>query len=269
LGQLQPDEGSVTFGSKLEVAYSDQLREQLDPDKNLIDNVCGGQDFIEINGKRRHAISYLGDFLFSPERVRTPVKALSGGEQNRAILAKLFSKPANLLVLDEPTNDLDIETLELLEEILLTFDGTVLLVSHDRDFMDNVVTSLLVLEGNGVVSEQAGGYSDWVARGGRLLDSVDKPAAAEPNAEPEEAAVATAPTKKRKLSYKDQRELDSLPGQIEKLEQRQQNLETSVSQPDFYQGDHAEVEKTLGELTGLQAELEAVFERWAELEGKL
>jgi ATP-binding cassette subfamily F protein uup len=267
LGQLQPDEGSVTFGSKLEVAYSDQLREQLDPDKNLIDNVCGGQDFIEINGKRRHAISYLGDFLFSPERVRTPVKALSGGEQNRAILARLFSKPANLLVLDEPTNDLDIETLELLEEILLTFDGTVLLVSHDRDFMDNVVTSLLVLEGDGVVSEQAGGYSDWVARGGRLTDSVDKPAAAVPNAEPEEAA-ATAPTKKRKLSYKDQRELDSLPGQIEKLEQRQQNLETSVAQPDFYQGDHAQVEKTLGELTSVQAELEAVFERWAALEGE-
>jgi ATP-binding cassette subfamily F protein uup len=269
LGQLQPDEGSVTFGSKLEVAYSDQLREQLDPGKNLIDNVCGGQDFIEINGKRRHAISYLGDFLFSPQRVRTPVKALSGGEQNRAILARLFSKPANLLVLDEPTNDLDIETLELLEEILLTFDGTVLLVSHDRDFMDNVVTSLLVLEGNGVVSEQAGGYSDWEARGGRLIDSVDKPAAAVPKAEPEEAAVATAPAKKSKLSYKDQRELDSLPGQIEKLELRIQELETRVSKPDFYQGDRADVEETLDELAGVQAELETVFERWAVLEGEL
>jgi ATP-binding cassette subfamily F protein uup len=269
LGQLQPDEGSVTFGSKLEVAYSDQLREQLDPGKNLIDNVCGGQDFIEINGKRRHAISYLGDFLFSPQRVRTPVKALSGGEQNRAILARLFSKPANLLVLDEPTNDLDIETLELLEEILLTFDGTVLLVSHDRDFMDNVVTSLLVLEGNGVVSEQAGGYSDWEARGGRLIDSVDKPAAAVPKAEPEEAAVATAPAKKSKLSYKDQRELDSLPGQIEKLELRIQELETRVSKPDFYQGDRADVEETLDELAGVQAELETVFERWAALEGEL
>ena len=171
LGQLQPDSGVVKRGSKLEVAYSDQLRGQLDPEKNLIDNVCGGQEFIEINGKRRHAISYLGDFLFSPERVRTPVKALSGGEQNRAVLARLFSKPANLLVLDEPTNDLDIETLELLEEILLTFDGTVLLVSHDREFMDNVVTSLLVVEGNGVVSEHAGGYSDWLRRGGRLVES--------------------------------------------------------------------------------------------------
>ena len=144
LGQLQPDEGSVKLGTKLEIAYSDQLRGKLEPEQNLIDNVCGGQEFIELNGKRRHAISYLGDFLFSPERVRTPVKALSGGEQNRAILARLFSKPANLLVLDEPTNDLDIETLELLEDILLSFDGTVILVSHDRDFMDHVVTQLLI-----------------------------------------------------------------------------------------------------------------------------
>ena len=269
LGQLQPDEGSVTFGSKLEVAYSDQLREQLDPEKNLIDNVCGGQDFIEINGKRRHAISYLGDFLFSPQRVRTPVKALSGGEQNRAILARLFSKPANLLVLDEPTNDLDIETLELLEEILLTFDGTVLLVSHDRDFMDNVVTSLLVLEGDGVVSEQAGGYSDWVARGGRLLDSVEQSATMTSRIAPEDATVASAaPAKKRKLSYKDQRVLDSLPAMIEQLEQRQQELETRISQPEFYQENHSETEKTLGELASVQAELEAVFERWAELEGE-
>ncbi len=271
LGQLQPDAGKVTFGSKLEVAYSDQLREQLDPEKNLIDNICGGQDFIEINGKRRHAISYLGDFLFSPQRVRTPVKALSGGEQNRAILARLFSKPANLLVLDEPTNDLDIETLELLEEILLTFDGTVLLVSHDRDFMDNVVTSLLVLEGDGVVSEQAGGYSDWVARGGRLADSVEKPTTAAPQTEPEDANAmsSAAPAKKRKLSYKDQRELDSLPGQIEKLEQRQQELEARVSQPDFYQGNHSETEKTLGELASVEAGLETIFERWAALEGEL
>ena len=267
LGQLQPDAGKVTFGSKLEVAYSDQLRDQLDPEKNLIDNVCGGQDFIEINGKRRHAISYLGDFLFSPQRVRTPVKALSGGEQNRAILAKLFRKPANLLVLDEPTNDLDIETLELLEEILLTFDGTVLLVSHDRDFMDNVVTSLLVLEGNGVVSEQAGGYSDWQARGGRLQDSIDKPA--HPPATPAAAkeSAVNSPAKKRKLSYKDQRELDSLPGLLEKLESRQQELEETVSRPDFYQGDHAQTEQVLAELASVQAELESTFERWAELEG--
>ena len=267
LGELQPDAGKVTFGSKLEIAYSDQLRDQLDPEQNLIDNVCGGQDFIEINGKKRHAISYLGDFLFSPVRVRTPVKALSGGEQNRAILAKLFSKPANLLVLDEPTNDLDIETLELLEEILLSFDGTVLLVSHDRDFMDNVVTSLLVLEGNGVVTEQAGGYSDWEARGGRLSDKQEQP----PASSPKRATTApdgNASAKKSKLSYKDQRELDALPGLIEKLELRQRELEESMSHPDFYQGEHSAVQQVLDELTEVQEKLENAFERWAALEGE-
>jgi ATP-binding cassette subfamily F protein uup len=266
LGQLAADAGTITFGSKLDIAYSDQLRDQLDPQKNLIDNVCGGQDFIEINGKRRHAISYLGDFLFSPERVRTPVKALSGGEQNRAILAKLFSKPANLLVLDEPTNDLDIETLELLEEILLNFDGTVLLVSHDRDFMDNVVTSLLVLEGDGVVTEHAGGYSDLEAR---TWDAAKMPVSA--RAEKVSAAtaaptVATGTTKKSKLSYKMRRELDSLPGLIEQLEQKQRTLETKIASADFYQGDRAKIEAVLGELAGVQAEMEITFARWAELE---
>ena len=269
LGQLAPDSGAVQLGSKLEIAYSDQLREQLDPEKNLIDNVCGGQDFIEINGKRRHAISYLGDFLFSPERVRTPVKALSGGEQNRAILARLFSKPANLLVLDEPTNDLDIETLELLEEILLTFEGTVLLVSHDRDFMDNVVTSLLVLEGNGVVSEQAGGYSDWEARGGQLVDIAELPTQV-PDASSAPATNARKPAGntpgKRKLSYKDQRELDALPDRMEALEKRQAELEETVSQADFYQQEHARVEQVLAELSAVQEELEDAFERWAKLE---
>jgi ATP-binding cassette subfamily F protein uup len=198
--------------------------------------------------------------------VRTPVKALSGGEQNRAILAKLFSKPANLLVLDEPTNDLDIETLELLEEILLTFDGTVLLVSHDRDFMDNVVTSLLVLEGDGVVSEHAGGYSDWEARGGQLL-GVDKPPAGAKSVPPAATAAITGATPKPKLSYKMQRELDSLPGIIETLERQQQELEATISQPDFYQGDHARVEQVLGELKRVQADMENTFERWAALEG--
>ena len=271
LGQLQPDSGVVKRGSKLEVAYSDQLRGQLDPEKNLIDNVCGGQEFIEINGKRRHAISYLGDFLFSPERVRTPVKALSGGEQNRAVLARLFSKPANLLVLDEPTNDLDIETLELLEEILLTFDGTVLLVSHDREFMDNVVTSLLVVEGNGVVSEHAGGYSDWLRRGGRLVES-----SGAPESENTEApAAATAPAKpvaqaqkKKKLSYKDQRELEAMPALIESLEQRQQELEQTMAEPDFYQREHGQVQDVIARLAAVQQEMEAAFERWAELDAE-
>lgn len=264
LGELAPDNGSVKLGSKLEIAYSDQLRGALDPEKNLIDNVCGGQEFIDIKGKRKHAISYLGDFLFTPDRVRTPVKALSGGEQNRAVLAQLFSKPANLLVLDEPTNDLDIETLELLEEILLDFDGTVILVSHDRDFMDRVVTGLLVVEGNGVVSEHAGGYSDWEARGGRLLEPrQEKPSAQQP-APPTGAAPARA---RQKLSYKEQRELDALPATIEQLEQRQAALEAGIADPGFYQQDRAQVDATLGELAGVQEELEAAFERWAELDG--
>jgi ATP-binding cassette subfamily F protein uup len=271
LGELQPDSGSVKFGSKLEVAYSDQLRGKLDPEKNLIDNVCGGQEFIEITGKRRHAISYLGDFLFSPERVRTPVKALSGGEQNRAVLARLFSKPANLLVLDEPTNDLDIETLELLEEILLGFEGTVLLVSHDREFMDNVVTSLLVLEGHGVASEHAGGYSDWLARGGRLVAAGSEPAGAEKAAASAPVQAANrAPEKKPrpKLSYKDQRELEALPGRIDELEQQQQARERTMSGPDFYQQDHTRIKAVTDQLEAVQAELDAAFERWAELEGE-
>ena len=199
------------------------------------------------------------------------MKALSGGEQNRAVLARLFSKPANMLVLDEPTNDLDIETLELLEEILLGFEGTVLLVSHDREFMDNVVTSLLVLEGHGVVSEHAGGYSDWLARGGRLVAAGSEPAGAEKAAAsaPVQAA-ARAPEKKPgpKLSYKDQRELEALPGRIDELEQQQQALERTMSGPDFYQQDHTRIKAVTDQLEAVQAELDAAFERWAELEGE-
>jgi ATP-binding cassette subfamily F protein uup len=269
LGELEPDSGVVKRGTKLEIAYSDQLRGKLEPEKNLIDNVCGGQEFIEINGKRRHAISYLGDFLFSPERVRTPVKALSGGEQNRAVLARLFSKPANLLVLDEPTNDLDIETLELLEEILLNFDGTVLLVSHDREFMDNVVTSLLVVEGNGVVSEHAGGYSDWLARGGRLVENSGEPGKTAPAtaaASPVELATQEVPRKKKKLSYKDQRELDAMPALLESLEQRQKDLEADMAAADFYQREHTKVQDVIEQLAAVNKEMETAFERWAELE---
>ncbi len=266
LGQEQPDSGSVKLGSKLEIAYSDQLRDQLDPELNLIDNVCGGQEFIEINGKRKHAISYLGDFLFTPDRVRTPVKALSGGEQNRAVLARLFSRPANLLVLDEPTNDLDIETLELLEEILLDFEGSVLLVSHDRDFMDSVVTSLLIMEGDGRVDDQAGGYSDWEARGGRLKDLGNQQPSVKTAESTAPAPKAEAPKRPRKLSYKDQRELDALPATIELLEQEQAELEAEIGKADFYQQDHAIVEQKLAALTDTQQALEAAMERWMALE---
>jgi len=268
LGELQPTAGEVTRGTRLEIAYSDQLREYLDPEKNLIDNVCGGQEFIEIGGRRRHAITYLGDFLFSPERVRMPVKALSGGEQNRAVLARLFSKSANLLVLDEPTNDLDIETLELLEEILLDFEGTVLLVSHDRDFMDNVITSLIVLDGRGGVDEYVGGYSDWEARGGSLSDA--KAGTAEKSTQ---AATEGAVTQRKqdgpkpaKLSYKDQRELGNLPAKIEKLEIQQAQLEKQISEPGFYQSDRDSIRKVMQELEDLQVQLEAAFARWSALE---
>ena len=268
LGELQATSGKVSRGTKLEIAYSDQLREHLDPEKNLIDNVCGGQDFIEIEGRRRHAISYLGDFLFSPDRVRMPVKALSGGEQNRAVLARLFSKSANMLVLDEPTNDLDIETLELLEEILLDFEGTVLLVSHDRVFMDNVITSLIVLDGLGNVNEYVGGYSDWEARGGSLSDAKAGASTTITTAVPETQGSDRKKTANKpvKLSYKDQRELGSLPATIEKLETEQTRLEKQMSEPGFYQSDHEKIRQVTAELAQVQAQMEAAFSRWAELE---
>ena len=271
LGEMAPSKGTVKLGSKLEIAYFDQTRALLNPELDLIANVCEGREFIEIDGKRRHAVGYLGDFLFSPERLRTPVKALSGGEQNRAILAKLFSKPANLLVLDEPTNDLDIETLELLEEILLEFKGTVLLVSHDREFMDRVVTGIFVLEGDGRVNEYVGGYSNWVAHGGKLrsLETLNdqsatpSPAATPPGSKKDQT---TEQSVKKKLSYKHQRELDSLPALIEELEAQQAELELEVSQPTFYQGDRAQIDKLLKTLADVQDQLNQAYHRWDELE---
>jgi ATP-binding cassette subfamily F protein uup len=275
LGGLQPSSGSVTEGTRIEVAYFDQLRHQLDLEKTVIDNVAEGRDFIEIDGQNRHVLSYLGDFLFSPQRARTPVKALSGGERARLLLAKLFSKPANLLVLDEPTNDLDVETLELLEEVLLTFPGTVLMVSHDRAFLDNVVTSTLVFEGEGRVREYVGGYQDWLRQGGspRLLGVgeskagkpelasavVPAPAVAEP--------VAATTANKKKLSYKLQRELEAIPGQIDALELRVAELQEQTAAPTFYQQSAEKTAEVLATLQSAQQELDQLVERWAELEG--
>ncbi len=276
LGQMEPDQGTVKLGSKLEVAYFDQSRAHLNPEQNLIDNICEGRDFIEIDGKRRHAIGYLGEFLFTPERVRTPVKALSGGEQNRAILAKLFSKPANLLVLDEPTNDLDIETLELLEEILLEFKGTVLLVSHDRDFMDKVVTNIMVLEGNGIINEYVGGYSNWIEKGGKLVGLEEstngKAAASAASVSAVQTTTPSAPAQgveaKKKLSYKDQRELDHLPALIETLEEKQGNLEQDISEPDFYQRERSAIDEKLNALADIQKQLEDAYIRWEQLDSQ-
>ena len=273
LGELEPDAGIVKIGSKLEIAYSDQLRGHLDPEGTLIDNICGGQEFIEINGKRKHAIGYLGDFLFSPDRVRAPTKVLSGGERNRAILAKLFTQPANLLVLDEPTNDLDIETLELLEEVLLEFKGTVLLVSHDRDFMDRVVTSLMVINDNGEIEEQAGNFSDWESRGGKLVSSIsdlgtsNRRVALEKTSKPSADTQSEPKTVSRKLSYKEKRELEDLPDRIARLETEQALLEAQTADPSFFAGDSNQVAEVLDRLSEASNLLDDALERLIELEG--
>ncbi len=277
LSGLQPTSGKVEEGTKIDVAYFDQLRHQLDLEKTVIDNVAEGRDFIDIDGQSRHVLSYLGEFLFSPQRARTPVKALSGGERARLLLAKLFSKPANLLVLDEPTNDLDVETLELLEEVLLTFNGTVLMVSHDRAFLDNVVTSTLVFEGEGKVREYVGGYQDWLRQGGspRLLGVTESKSGkadlnsavvkAEPAPVAAEASVE-APAAKKKLSYKLQRELEMLPGQIEAMEQQIAAIEAQMADAGFYLRPAAETAAVIAKLEQMQAELDVMVERWAELD---
>src|SRR5690606_590667 len=220
LGELVPDRGEVRLGTGLQVAYFDQHRSQLDESRTALENVAEGRDFVEINGARKHVIGYLQDFLFTPERARAPITRLSGGERNRLLLARLFAQPSNLLVMDEPTNDLDIETLELLEELLLDYPGTLLLVSHDRDFLDNVVTSTLVLEGGGRLGEYVGGYGDWLrqrpAAGRAVQPSAPEPATSAPAA----AAAAPAPAapQRRKLGYREARELEQLPARIERLE---------------------------------------------------
>ena len=277
LGELEPSEGRVRMGTNISVAYFDQLRAGLEPEKSVYDNVAQGSDRVSVGGKDKHVISYLQDFLFTPERARQPVKALSGGESNRLLLAKLFTQPANVLVLDEPTNDLDVETLELLEELLLDFAGTLLLVSHDRVFMDNVVTEVLAFEGDGRVNDYVGGYSDWVRQGGKLPPApwafdaagVDKGSRNEGGGKPESTAYdATAkPARKAvKLSYKLQRELDSLPATIESLEAQIADFEAQIADPGFYRQDAETVSQSLEALSARQAELDAAMERWMELE---
>lgn len=271
LGQLEPQEGEVKIGTSLSIAYFDQLRDQLDLEKNAVDNISEGRDFIELNGKSRHIISYLSDFLFSGPRARTPLKALSGGERNRVLLAKLFSKPANLLVLDEPTNDLDVETLELLEEILGEYDGTILLVSHDRAFLDNVITSTIAFEGNGVVREYVGGYADWLRQGGRWPTEAEIAAASEPEKVETEVAVAVVEPvkpKAQKLSYKLQRELDGLPKKIELLEAELELLQKEMAAPDFFSQGDERTAPVLKKLEETELSLEHCYERWTELEGE-
>ncbi len=283
LGELKPQEGEVTLGTGLEVAYFDQHRSTLDDRLNALDNVAQGREYIELNGQRKHIVGYLQDFLFSPERSRAPITRLSGGERNRLLLAKLFAQPSNLLVMDEPTNDLDVETLELLEELLNEYTGTLLLVSHDRDFIDNVVTSTLVLEGDGVVGEYIGGYSDWLRQrpavaakpaGSKAAWSSSTSEASSASAQastpasaqaPVAAPVAVAP--KKKLSFKEQRELELLPAKLEELESEIARRTAAMNDPKYFQQDAATITRGNEELARLQAELDVAFARWEELEG--
>ncbi|MCL1633433.1 ATP-binding cassette domain-containing protein [Luteimonas sp. SX5] len=260
LGQLPPDAGEVKIGTQLQVAYFDQYRAALREDWNALDNVAEGREFIDVGGGSKHVLGYLQDFLFTPERARAPITRLSGGERNRLLLAKLFAQPSNLLVMDEPTNDLDVETLELLEEMLADYPGTLLLVSHDRDFLDNVVTSTLVMEGDGNVGEYIGGYSDWLRQ-----RPVAATAAAAAKAAPPPSPVPAAPSK-RKLSYKDVRELESLPLRIEALETRIAELTAQMNEPGFYQRDGGAIVAHNDVLAAAQAELDAAYARWSELE---
>ena len=263
LQQIEPNSGTVEQGTKLEIAYFDQLRDQLDPNLTVADTVADGNDFVEIAGNKRHVMSYLGDFLFAPARARSPVKSLSGGEKNRLLLARLFTKPANLIVMDEPTNDLDLETLELLEEKLVNYDGTLLLVSHDRAFLDNVVTSVFVLNGSGDVDEFVGGYTDWMSYVNQMEQA--KPAiVAKKN---QEAPNQDKPAvKKKRLSYKDQQELNDLPQMIDDLEVKQAALTLQISSSAFYKKEPLAIAKTLDELKSIETKLEQVYARWNDLE---
>jgi ABC transport system ATP-binding/permease protein len=271
IGDLIPQQGEIRHGTNLEIAYFDQLRAQLDENKSVLENVGQGRDTITINGKTRNIIGYLEDFLFTRDRVRAPISALSGGERNRLLLARLFGQPANLLVLDEPTNDLDLETLEVLEDLLLDYSGTLLLVSHDRAFLNNLATSTLILDGTGQVTETIGGYDDWQ----KLAEPTEKPVskpikpAAAPTAELSTQDVSTP----RKLSYKEQRaleaqqrELAELPHQIETLETEQHRLSAAMAAPAFYQRDSAEIAQDVQQLKDLEEALTAAYQRWEELE---
>ncbi len=268
LGELQPDAGTVRQGSKLQVAYFDQMREQLNDEATLADTISPGSDWVEINGQRKHVMTYLGDFLFAPERSRSPVKSLSGGERNRLLLARLFAKPANVLVLDEPTNDLDIDTLELLEQLLEDFSGTVFLVSHDRTFLDNVVTQVFVAEGGGEWREYIGGYSDW--------ERVRKPLAAaaprEPKKiEPQPAVLQPAvepAAKPKKLSFKEQRELEQLPQMIAGLEAEQAEISARLADPDLYRKEPATVQQLNQRFAEIDEQLMQALERWEAIESR-
>ncbi|NIX15954.1 MAG: ATP-binding cassette domain-containing protein [Candidatus Dadabacteria bacterium] len=265
LGNIKPQKGEVIVGTNLEIAYFDQLREQLDESKNVMDNVGGGKDTVTINGKDRHIVGYLQDFLFSSDRCKEKIHRLSGGERNRLVLAKLFTRLSNLLVMDEPTNDLDIETLELLEDLLVEYPGTIILVSHDREFLDNVVTSTIVFEGNGKLNEYPGGYYDWLNQREKQVDNLQ-------NRKEEKADVGIIKPEKnnlskpRKLSFKENKELEELPQIIEKLEQEQKEIFSTLLDADYYKKDPKEIEATQSRSEEIEQEISNAYERWNYLE---
>jgi len=269
LGELQPDAGTVERGTKLSVAYFDQMREQLNEEATLSDTISPGADYIQIGNERKHVISYLEDFLFPPQRARAPVKSLSGGERNRLLLARLFSQPANVLVLDEPTNDLDIDTLELLEELLQSFAGTLFLVSHDRAFLENTVTQVIAFEGDGRLTEFGGGYDDWrrfqAARAAEAATAKSRPASAAPKA----AAARTEAGQPGRLSFKEAKELEALPEQIEVLEQEQQEITGQLTDATLYREQPEQVKRLQARLAEIEASIETALARWEELENRL
>ena len=264
VGAIKPFSGQVVLGTRLEMAYFDQHRAQLNTEKTVREDIGEGKDYIQVRGRWRHVIGYLKDFLFPPERIDSPVKSLSGGERNRLLLAKLFAQPVNMMILDEPTNDLDVDTLELLEELLTDYEGTLLLVSHDRTFLDNVVTSTLVFEGQGRVGEYVGGYEDWIKQRGARPGSPAEDAM--PYAAKEVDKHRKNPALQRKLSYKEQRELETFPARIEALEHEQQQLEEQVQRGEFYRQDKAVITKTLARLDAVREELEKAYTRWGQLD---
>ena len=269
VGELDPDEGTIRHGTRLEIAYFDQQREQLDPERSVADTINNGNDTVVVNGQPKHVLGYLAEFLFPKERAQSPVKSLSGGERNRLLLARLFARPANVLVLDEPTNDLDIETLELLEELVTNFPGTVLLVSHDRVFLDRVVTSTLAFEGDGRVTEYVGGYEDYLRqkdstgdRGSKVEDRASKPDRNDRPASPKPQRSEGG----RKLSYKEKQELDGLPERIAALEDEQRRLQADVGSPEFYKSPKDQITAVVARVDAVQVELDAALERWVELD---
>ena len=275
LGEIQPTSGSIRCGTKLDIAYFDQYRADLDPEKSVMDNVADGKQDVEVNGIKRHVLGYLQDFLFPPKRAMTPVKALSGGERNRLLLAKLLLKPNNLLILDEPTNDLDVETLELLEEILTDYQGTLLIVSHDRQFIDNTATECYIFEGDGVLNKYVGGFFDakqqqanyFTQKAEQNVEKQKKVESKKEESAVENKAVSNKP-KSVKLSYKEQRELEQLPQLLEDLEEKITALQTEIGDPNFFQQSHDVTDAKLKALADAEAELETAFMRWEELEEK-